>query len=74
MSLRKAFARLNDIQTEMRESRIDNEKIGWLGTLIREYAADHDWKNDEDPTATSEMLTACRDIHRALLDQYSEVE
>lgn len=40
----------------------DWERIGWLRTLIGAYDREHDWCEDEDPSATSEMLRECRNL------------
>ena len=42
-------------------------EIGWLKTLCDCYESEHDFDDDEDTSATYEMLREVRGIHDKLL-------
>lgn len=35
-------------------------RIGWIKTLCSAYEQEHNYRLDDDPSATSEMLAECR--------------
>lgn len=39
---------------------VSHEQLGWLRCLIVAYETEHRWAQDEDPSATREMLSQCR--------------
>lgn len=47
-------------------------RIGWLETLCAMYEQGHDWENDEDPSATREMLREVRAVHAELIGQLGD--
>ena len=49
------------------EADIKRERLAWLRCLIVMYRDEHDWKGDEDPEATDEMLRECE----TLADEYA---
>ena len=50
-----------------------HEEAGWLECLIASYDQEHDWEADEDPSATLEMLVACRGILAELVAKLPDV-
>jgi hypothetical protein len=46
--------------------------VEWLKTLCDAYGLEHDWKNDEDTSATLEMLREVRAIHDQLIRDIGE--
>jgi hypothetical protein len=38
----------------------ERERLSWLTVLIKSYESEHDWRKDEDPSATREMLREVR--------------
>ena len=43
-------------------AEIEVEDVEWLDILVGQFRSEHDWENDEDPTATQEMLAVCESI------------
>lgn len=43
-----------------------NFSLGAIGCLIAMFKQEHDWDEDEDPSATDEMLTECESLLRGL--------
>lgn len=49
-------------------------RIGWIKALASAYEAEHDWAEDEDPSATREMLAECRSVADEMLGQIDDHE
>ena len=72
MNLARILSNLDQIQADLRDHRITEERCRWLGVLIAAFSEEHDWNKDEDPSATSEMLHECRMLSEVLERQYHD--
>lgn len=48
-------------------------RLGWLRTLISEYRKHYVAADDEDPSATDEMLTECEQLLRTMVAELPDV-
>jgi hypothetical protein len=48
------------------------EHVRWLRVLVSSYDTEHDWDGDADPSATLEMLGACRAAVEELAQKYPQ--
>ena len=52
----------------------DREELDWLGILVASYKSEHNWKDDEDPSATDEMISSCEHLLKKLRGQQEPEE
>ena len=49
------------------EFNYEEFRLTWLKKLAEAYEAEHDWEEDEDPSATLEMLTEVKALAAELV-------